>query len=382
MNRISRSQASGLEVIAVFVGLAVLICFIFLDLPERFGVPVNIGSGFLIAGIDGLLTFLVMACLMPSWGTAFFEHIRLRKQAEHYAAWASSHHPLTEQRAECAVRAAYFAQARRDLSTSAKYAEVGMAATQYALERPSVSYYYALCLSVRASFYESEGRYQEALEDYATATRLHLEPPSLTAEYYAHASVPLYALGRFDESIQFAQQAIAAFPHIESYALTLAYRSAALSLAEQGHYADAVEHCRYGLGVQPYSWASAMLSVDQFWLLTMAGETETAAGVLVFLEKLLHDEKKAILLGAEYREVKARVEIAEGNWDEAEKLLRVPPLPEEWHAAQCYYLAIVTERRGELSEAEEWRELLVRKFPESFYARRISDKPARISDGV
>ena len=371
MTRIPRNQATGLEILAVFAGLGVFIGILFLQIPERVGIPDTLYSGLPIVGIDGLLMFLIMSCIMPTWGVTVLEGLRLPRQAERYAVWASRYHPLHEQRGECAVRSAVMAQSRQDYPTALLRAETGLAATQHGLERPALGLYYAICLSIRASCFAKEGRLQEALEDYSRATRLNLQAPSFTAQYYAQASAILYSMGRFDDAILFAQQAIAAAGCPAEF-LALAHRSAALALAEQERYMDAAAQSVLGIGIKPLSPSATLLMVDHFWLLTMSGKVDEATEHREWLETLMKNEKIARLLKPEYEEVWARVCMAHGRWTEAEALLRQSLQGTDGHAAQCYYLHEITLRRGDPAEAAEWRARLLAQFPQSFYAKRLA----------
>lgn len=335
MVRIPRNQATGLEVLATFVGLGVFIGLIPIELRLISPQFVNQFSLMPMAAGGFVLTYLIMAVPMPTWGIVGLEHFRLRRQAEWYAQWWAVRHPLMEQRIECALRAAYLALNRGDQGAAMRYAEMGLAIAGVGIDRPVISFYYALCLTVRASFYQNAGRYQEALEDYARATRLNLKPSSLTAQYYAQASCVLYDLGRFDDTVLFAQQAILPGDCPTEH-LVAAYRSAALALAEQERYAEAVAQSRAGLNVHPYSWASALLTADHYWLLTMAGEEEEAAVQRAKLEAIMMKEGPARLLRPEYQEVLARIAMAQGNWTKAEELFRESMQQTTHQSAQCY----------------------------------------------
>ncbi len=142
MTRIPRNQATGLEILAallataVLIGVTIIVVQALARLPDAF----NPATGVVITIVDGSLTFLIMACLMPTWGVVGLEYFRLRQQAEQYAAWASRRHPLLEQRAECAIRAAYLALARQDIAVATRYAEIGLKAAGVGIYRPAISF--------------------------------------------------------------------------------------------------------------------------------------------------------------------------------------------------------------------------------------------------
>ena len=164
LTRIPRNQATGLEVLATFVGLGVFIAFIPILLrltPPEYVNEISVG---VLAAIGFSLTYLLLTLLMPTWGVVGLETFRLRIQAEQFAFWWGKRHPLREQRMECLVRAAYLAWNRTDFAAAGRSAEAGLATAGEGLDRPAVSFYYALCLEVRAWCLQNEGHYQEALE--------------------------------------------------------------------------------------------------------------------------------------------------------------------------------------------------------------------------
>jgi len=377
MTRIPRNQATGLEILAallataVLIGVTIIVVQALARLPDAF----NPATGVVITIVDGSLTFLIMACLMPTWGVVGLEYFRLRQQAEQYAAWASRRHPLLEQRAECAIRAAYLALARQDIAVATRYAEIGLKAAGVGIYRPAISFYYALCLDVRALFLQEQGRYQEALEDYATATRLNLQPATLTAQYYAAASGPLYWMGRFNESVLFARQAITAAPEIEHYPLSLAYRNAALSLAELEDYSEAVRMCELGMQIEPTTAVNVLLMADIAWLLGMSGDEQKAEELFSALEPQALSGVLSSVLHQEYHEVLGRLRLHQGRPEDAERLFQASLTDEtRKHLSGLYHLAKISQNRGDGTGAQAYRERLLQESPESFYARRLREQ--------
>ncbi len=373
MTRIPRSQATGLEVVAALVGVGVLIGVTVLDIPTLLRLPVaDPLMGLVATPINGSLTYLILVLLMPTWGVIGLEAFRLRTQAEAFACWWGRRHPLREQRMECLLRAAYLAWDRGAPSAAAVSAEAGLATAGEGLYLPAVSFYYALCLEVRAWFLQNEGRYQEALEQYGQAVRLHLKPPSLTAQYYAHAAGLLYVLGRFEEAVLFSAQAIAASSYQPDAFTTEAHRWAALSLAELSRPDEAVNHCETGMVIQPISVHNIWLTADRPWLLYLAGQDEKAEVSFAGLKQAATEGALAEHMRQEYQEVLGRVRLSQGQAEEAEALFRasLTDAPRR-HLSALYHLSLIAAQKGDEAQALDWRERLLREAPESFYAARV-----------
>ncbi len=376
MSSFSQHPVTLFEAIAVFIGIGVMISFTVLEAPLMNRIPDwHFIPGFADAMFLGMQTFLVMGCLMPAWGVAGLKYLRLRRHAEQYAGWSSARYPFTEQRIKCAIQAAKMASDRQDRAAAAAYAEIGLELSGRSLHHPEMSLSYASCLSIRGSFLENEGRLQEALEDYANATRLNLRPATLTAQYYAAASSPLYWMGRFDESILFARQAIAAAPEIEHYPLSLAYRNAALSLAELEHYSEAVQMCELGMQLEPHTAISILLMADRAWLLGMSGDEQKAEELFSALKPQAVSGVLSPLLHQEYHEVLGRLHLHQGRPEEAECLFQASLTDTtRRHLSGLYHLAKLSQNRGDKTAAQAYQERLLRESPESFYAQRVREQ--------
>ena len=353
------------------VGLTVLEVSLIDRIPDWYFIP-----GFIMAMFLGMQTFLVMGCLVPAWGVAGLKYIQLRRHAEQYAGWSSAHYPFSEQRIKCAIQAAEMASDRQDRAAAADYAEVGLELSGRSLNHPEMSLSYASCLSFRGSFLENEGRFQEALEDYSRATRLVLPKHASVIMFYAHAAGMLYQLGRFEEAILFARQ-VTDDRECPVEARVIAYRSAALALAEQGRYTEAAAEGQAGMSVTPLCLERVLLTVDQVWLLTMAGQWEEAAETRALVDAMMKEENLGKWLRPEYSEVQARIEMASEDWANAEALLLAAVQHPGRHAAPYYFLSHLTARRGDAAQAEEWRERLRRECPESFYTQRVRTQKSK-----
>ena len=380
MTRIPRQHLTGLEALATIVSVGVMIGYTVLSIP--LALPyIGMGSGVVIAALDGSLTYLTMALLMPTWGISGLETFRLKRQAEQYAGWNADHHLLKEQRIECAIRKAWMAQARGNFVEAKTYAEKVMAMAEGEIGRSVGSIYYALCLGVCGYAFQAEGRYQEALEEFARATRMNLQPPSLSAPYYAQAAGALYLLGRFEDAVLFAQQAIAGA--VPDASAAEAHRWAALSLAELRRGAEAVTHCEAGMFIQPITPVNIWLMADRPWLLFLAGREQEAEAKFAELEPMAKTGPLSDLMQQEYQETLGRVRLLQGSL-EASKALFSASLngPLGQNISALYHLSLLAQNEGDIEAAQAYRQRLMRESPESFYAQRLREEIPSLSNMV
>ncbi|MGI4792284.1 MAG: tetratricopeptide repeat protein [Janthinobacterium lividum] len=278
------------------------------------------------------------------------------------------------------MRAAYLAWSRGDSTASFSFADVGAATASDSLDRATVSFYYALCLDIRAWCLQKEGRYQEALEQYGQAVRLHLKPPTLTTQYYAHAAGCLYVLGRFDEALLFSHQALAGPVQIPDTSTAEAHRCAALSLAELSRFDEALFHCEAGMVIQPVSSGNIWLMVDRPWLLFLAGQVDKAEASFADLKPVAAVSQH---LRQEYNEVLGRVRMSQGRLEEAEALfLESLTDTKGQHPSRLYHLAMLAQSRGDLPMLQKYQDQLQQESPESFYAQRLCEQIPNLSNRV
>ena len=363
--RIHRNQATFSEIMGAFACVAILIGIIPLF-------DTLFGDYPLAWLVDGMATYLLSIFVLPTWTVFHLRFLGRKQAAADYAGRVATHHWFLDQRAECAIKAATISLELGQKPQAEAYADQGLALTEKFLDRPLIRTYYAMCLDIKATLALEAHQYQKAFLLFYQPLRMKLELPGQIAIFYKNCAWASYKLGNFEEAVSYAEQALALVDHDQVEVRAAAHSLKALSLIEIGRFEEALAETTLALAIPASPSLRLTTCIYRVWAMWLDRQTDEA-------EKLLATLEPALKLGdsfiyEELREVRGRICLDKGQLNKAEEELREALGGAKANPAALYLLRQVAQRRGETSAVQAWREQLLHRAPESFYAQRVRDE--------
>ena len=342
------------------------------------GIGLSVASGLIPASdwINGILPVLALyfvgfLLIFPGLMAAFLYRISLRPTAARYTAWAARHWPIHAQRRFCAMQAANFYAQLDDPERAAEYADLGIRLNEPLLHLPRYRVLYAMSINVKGKLALDEGRYAEAFDAFHRPLRMNLEHRLYIPLFLSNCAAALYGLGKFAETLEYTQRAQAQNPPQQTAVTLLAHHNAALALIEMGRPAEALAESEKAVAVKAprASQYHLMAEILHARLLALQDEVEASDALFTEVQSMIPTKNRALPQRLHTMRGIARCEA--GRVEEATADLRLGLEGPSIAPACLYYLALIAEKQGDVAQAQEWCERLLREVPESFYTERM-----------